>query len=204
MILEYRSCDKRALERLVSRWQPRVYRYILVMLQEENAAWDVSQDVWLAAVTGLDKVKPVQNFVEKYLMVVRQMDDAAFLENFFALERWANDNVPVAGETFREFVSALYQRNRLVRGELSLQNRPVMLDRIVSPLLLLVAERDDLVPPESTLALRHHVGSRDVESMSIDAGHIGVAVSSRAHENLWPRAIRWIADRSSPRREALP
>ena len=62
LILEYRSGDKRALERLVSRWQPRVYRYVLAMLQEENAAWDVSQDVWLAAVTGLDKVKPIQNF----------------------------------------------------------------------------------------------------------------------------------------------
>ncbi|MBC8872443.1 MAG: RNA polymerase sigma factor [Planctomycetes bacterium] len=62
LILEYRSGDKRALERLVSRWQPRVYRYILVMLQEENAAWDVSQDVWLAAVTGLAKARPIQNF----------------------------------------------------------------------------------------------------------------------------------------------
>ena len=62
LILEHRSGDKRALERLVSRWQPRVYRYVLAMLQEENAAWDVSQDVWLAAVTGLDKVKPIQNF----------------------------------------------------------------------------------------------------------------------------------------------
>ena len=62
LILEHRSGDKRALERLVSRWQPRVYRYILAMLQEENAAWDVSQDVWLAAVTGLDKARPIQNF----------------------------------------------------------------------------------------------------------------------------------------------
>ena len=62
LILEYRSGDKGALERLVSRWQPRVYRYILATLQDANAAWDVSQDVWLAAVTGLDKAKPVENF----------------------------------------------------------------------------------------------------------------------------------------------
>ena len=62
LILEYRSGDRGALERLVSRWQPRVYRYVLAMLQEENAAWDVSQEVWMAAVSGLDKASPVHNF----------------------------------------------------------------------------------------------------------------------------------------------
>jgi len=62
LILEYRSGDKRALERLVSGWQPRVYRYVLAMLQDENAAWDVSQDVWLGAIPGLDRARPIQNF----------------------------------------------------------------------------------------------------------------------------------------------
>ena len=33
------------------------------------------------------------------------------------MERWINDNIPVAGETFREFVKKLYQHNELVRGE---------------------------------------------------------------------------------------
>ena len=49
------------------------------------------------------------------------MDDDAYLENFFAMERWSNDNIPVAGETFREFVKCLYQQNQLVSGELQLK-----------------------------------------------------------------------------------
>ncbi|MHC4400721.1 MAG: RNA polymerase sigma factor [Planctomycetota bacterium] len=62
LILEYRSGDKGALERLVSGWQPRVYRYILATLQDENAAWDVCQDVWLGAISALDGARPIQDF----------------------------------------------------------------------------------------------------------------------------------------------
>lgn len=142
-------------------------------------------------------MRPVQNFVEKYLTFCEKLDDEAFLENFFAMERWANDSIPVAGETFREYVKLLYQQNRLVGGELSLDGIPVKLEGITCPLLLLVADQDHLVPPTSTLALEKHVNSDDVESMSINAGHIGLAVSSKAHRQLWPAAAQWIADHST-------
>ena len=40
------------------------------------------------------------------------------------MEHWVNDNIPVAGETFREFVKNLYQSNELVRGEFRLGDQP--------------------------------------------------------------------------------
>ena len=75
------------------------------------------------------------------------MDDAQFVTNYFAMERWVNDNIPIAGETFREFVKKLYQGNQLVRGELRLGERLVDLGRITCPLLLLTAKNDHLVDP---------------------------------------------------------
>lgn len=62
LILEYRAGDIGALEKLISRWQARIYWYILTLVQEEEAAWDVSQDVWLAGITGLGKRVPPRNF----------------------------------------------------------------------------------------------------------------------------------------------
>jgi len=47
------------------------------------------------------------------------------------------------------------------------------------------------------LALAQHVHSTEVKSMSINAGHIGLAVSSKAHRQLWPEAANWIADHST-------
>ena len=77
-----------------------------------------------------------------------------------------NDNIPVAGETFREFVKKLYQRNELVRGEfrLSWATPPVDLERITCPLLLLMATGVHLVPPSQTSGILPHVGSTDIRS----------------------------------------
>lgn len=145
-------------------------------------------------------MKPVQNFAEKYVKVCESLDDNAFLENFFALERWANDSIPVAGETFREYVKFLYQQNRLILGKLRLGEATVRLEDITCPLLLLVAEQDHLVPPGSTLAIEKCVRSSEVETMSIRAGHIGLAVGSKSHRDLWPEVGRWIGEHSTAAR----
>jgi polyhydroxyalkanoate synthase len=142
-------------------------------------------------------MKPVQNYVEKYVNFSENVADDKFLENFFAMEKWTQDNIPVAGETFREFVKCLYQRNQLIKGEFRLKNRPVKLGQITCPLLLLTADLDHLVPPASTLGIVPHVGSTDVKKLAINAGHIGLAVSSKAHRKFWPEAAAWIAERSA-------
>jgi polyhydroxyalkanoate synthase len=144
-------------------------------------------------------MKPVQNYYEKYVGLYDKLHDDKFLENFVAMERWGNDNIPVAGETFREFVKCLYQRNQLIKGEFRLNDQLVDLSKIDCPLLMLVADQDHLVAPQSTLALQSHVSSKDIRTMSINAGHIGLAVSSKAHRQLWPEAAMWIADRSTPK-----
>ena len=145
-------------------------------------------------------MRPVQNYVEKYMKFCERKDDDAFLQNFFAMERWANDNVPVAGETFREFVKLLYQRNLLVKGELRLHDTNVDLQMITCPLLMLTADADHLVPPDSTLVARKYVSSSDVQAISINAGHIGLAVSSKAHRRLWPAVAQWIMEHSTTRK----
>lgn len=140
--------------------------------------------------------KPVQNLLEKYLTFYEQMEDPRFVANFMAMERWTNDNIPIAGETFREFVKKLYQQNELIRGELQLGNRPVRLEHIECPLLLLTAMKDHLVVPASTTGIKARVGSLEIKEMTIDAGHVGLVVSGKAHKTLWPEAARWLAERS--------
>jgi len=144
-------------------------------------------------------MKPVQNYFTKYVNFFEKMDDDRFVENYLAMEKWTNDNIPVAGETFREFVKKLYQRNELVKGEFRLVpgEEAVQLSRITCPLMLLTASADHLVPPSQTEGIVPYVGSKDVKSMTLDAGHIGLAVSNKAHKKFWPDATQWIADRST-------
>jgi polyhydroxyalkanoate synthase len=141
---------------------------------------------------------PVQSYVGKYLSAYDRMDDERFLRNYVATERWAHDSLPVAGATFRELVKRFYQGNELVEGRYTLGDVPVVLRRITCPVLLLTARGDHLVPPAQTEGLRPRVGSGDVTAMSLDAGHVGLAASTKAHTRFWPAATAWLADRSTP------
>ncbi len=142
-------------------------------------------------------MNPVGNLVEKNIAFFEQMDDLRAVQSHLALESWVNDNIPVAGETFREFVKSLYQRNLLVKGELWLGGHRVDLRRIACPLLLLTAGKDHLIAPASTEGIRPHVASSDIASMEIGAGHVGLVVGSKAHQTLWPAATRWLGERST-------
>jgi polyhydroxyalkanoate synthase subunit PhaC len=146
-------------------------------------------------------MNPVANLIEKNVAFYEQMDNPRVMSSHFALESWLNDNIPVAGETFRRFVKGLYQENLLVKGAFDLGGERVDLGRITSPLLLLTAKNDHLVAPSSTEGIRPHVGTRDVQSMEIDAGHVGLVVSGKAHQSFWPAATRWLGDRSTPARD---
>ncbi|HVU51549.1 MAG TPA: alpha/beta fold hydrolase [Polyangia bacterium] len=143
-------------------------------------------------------MNPVRNLVDKTLAFWEHMEDGRAVQSHFALEHWLNDNIPVAGETFREFVKKLYQGNELVRGALVVGGRRVDLARITCPLLLLTAEHDHLVAPAATEGIRPHVGARDVTSMGASAGHVGLVVGAKAHARLWPAVTRWVAERSTP------
>jgi polyhydroxyalkanoate synthase subunit PhaC len=141
-------------------------------------------------------LKPVSNLVEKFITLYEKMDDEKFLEDYFAMETWLNDNIPVAGEMFREFVKYCMQENRLIEGRLRVGERMVDLRQISCPILNLVAEHDHLVPCGLSLPFNDAVGSRDRKSIRFPAGHIGMAVGSRANRDLWPQAADWLAERS--------
>ena len=88
------------------------------------------------------------------------------------METWLNDNIPVPGEVYRQFVKDLYQRNLLVRGETAGRRQAVDLKRITCPVLNLMATQDDLVPPSQSEPFNDLVGSSDRTMLKI---------ASRAH-----------------------
>lgn len=141
-------------------------------------------------------LKPVSTMVEKYVNFYENMEDEKFLEDYFAMETWLNDNIPVAGEMFREFVKFCMQQNRLIEGKLSIGERLVDLKQITCPVLNLTAEHDHLVPCGQSLPLEGAVSSTDYKGVRFPAGHIGLAVGSKANRELWPMARDWLAARS--------
>jgi len=145
-------------------------------------------------------LKPVQNLIQKPINFIERLDDPKFVEDFLAMEMWLNDNIPVPGEVYRRFVKELYQQNLLTQGRFRLGSRPVNLENVTCPVLNLMAKNDDLVPPSQSLPFNDLVGSKDRKAIVFPAGHIGMAVGSKAQRDLWPRVCDWLAERS----ERLP
>jgi len=141
-------------------------------------------------------LRPVDNFINKWLGFYDRMLDEKFLEEFFAMETWSNDDIPIAGEVYRDFVKFGLQQNLLIKGQFPLGGHRIDLANITCPVLNLVADADHLVPCAQSLPFDEYIGSEDYEVLRVKAGHIGLAVGSKAHKELWPRACDWLASRS--------
>jgi polyhydroxyalkanoate synthase subunit PhaC len=124
------------------------------------------------------------------------MDDREFVENFLRMERWTNDGIPMAGPTYGEFVTNLYQRDMLVKGGWKLGGKEVRLSNLTMPIATIVGLKDNLVPPEMTSRVLEFVGSKDTTHFELPTGHIGLSVSRISQEELWPRVADWFLARN--------
>jgi polyhydroxyalkanoate synthase subunit PhaC len=141
-------------------------------------------------------LKPVQNLIEKPINFWENSENDRFVDDFLHMETWLNDNIPVPGEVYREFVKYMFQKNLLIQNKMPVGKHIIDLGNITCPLLNLMATKDDLVPPCQSKPLNDKVGSKDKELIEFPAGHIGLAVGGRAQKELWPKVVEWLIERS--------
>ena len=146
--------------------------------------------------SGFLMLNPIGNAIQKPIALMERLDDDKFIDEYFTMETWLNDNIAVPGEVFREFIKYLYQQNQLVRGQMTVGRRLVDLKQITCPVLNLMATKDDLVPCAQSEPFTDLVGSSDRKTMKFPAGHIGLAVGSKAQRDLWPAVCEWLGERS--------
>lgn len=142
-------------------------------------------------------LRPVSNLLEKPLNFYEHMHEDKFIDDFLTTETWLNDNIPVPGEIYREFVKYLYQQNLLTRNRMPVGKQIVDLRRITCPVLNIMADKDDLVPCAQSAPFNDLVGSKDRKTIQLQgSGHIGLAIGGRAQKEVWPAAADWLATRS--------
>jgi poly[(R)-3-hydroxyalkanoate] polymerase subunit PhaC len=147
---------------------------------------------------GFLLLNPARLMIDKYVGFFENMDNRNFVENFIRMEKWIFDSPDVPGETFRQFVKDCYQKNLLIQNKMEVGGRRVDLKKITMPLLNFYGQFDHLVPPGACDLLTKKVGSRDVEDVRLDTGHIGIYVSSKCQREFAPKIIRWLKERDAP------
>lgn len=141
-------------------------------------------------------LKPFKQGVNKYFNLIENIDNDSFVQNFMRIEKWLYDTPPIAGETIRQWIKDIYQRNMLFNNEMRLGRSVVNLSKINVPLLNIVAEEDHLVSPECSVPLNEVVSSDDKRLMRFHTGHVGLIASSYSQNNVLPKVGQWLRSRS--------
>ncbi|HUT06447.1 MAG TPA: hypothetical protein VMW74_07150 [Nitrosopumilaceae archaeon] len=55
---------------------------------------------------------------------------------------------------------------------------------------------DDLIPPESGRYTMCEIFSKDKKLIEFPAGHVGLRISKKVQDNLWPKVVEWLLKRS--------
>lgn len=141
-------------------------------------------------------LKPFKQGVNKYFNLVQNIDNEQFVGNFLRIEKWLYDTPPIAGETFKQWIADIYQKNMLVKNELKLGNELIDLSKIRVPLLNIVADEDHLVSPQCSAPLNDVVSSTDKRLMRFHTGHVGLIASLYSQNNVLPKVGQWLKARS--------
>lgn len=174
---------------LLSKWVRKID--VAAWVGQGNVSGDALNQLFLS-------LMPFRLTQQKYVHLWAEQSraqDPAALENFLRVEQWIFDSPDQAGAAFREFVTWLYQENRLAQGRLEIAGRRVDLASVRVPILNLIGRRDHLVPPQSSAALQRLVGSRDYTALEFDLGHIGMYISARAQREVPSAIAKWLAER---------
>lgn len=76
LVLRCKGEDSAAFEELVSRWQVRLWKHAVRLTQDEDSAWDVVQESWMAIVKGIPSLEiPAAFPAWAYKIVTRKSAD---------------------------------------------------------------------------------------------------------------------------------
>ena len=105
-----------------------------------------------------------------------------------------SNDVPLAGQIFRELATDISKKNLLpeerVRDRRP-QGRP---QEYHLPGAQCGGRPDDVVAPRSSLPFIDVIPSHDKANLVFPTGHVGAIVSSAAQKKLWPQVAAWLGD----------
>lgn len=173
---------------LLSRWtRTRAFDVKGVVEGLGNVPWQLMQ-------SAFHMLRPTMNLAKATTMLDKAWDDE-FLDGFFALETWGNDNVSFPGACYERYIEELYRGDALVKGTFSLSGQPAKLENIRCPLLTVTFEHDAIVPWQSGAVIMDMAGSTDKHRLHLQGGHVGAVVSKKAAKGLWPAMATFWEDR---------
>jgi polyhydroxyalkanoate synthase len=154
-----------------------------------------------------------QKLVTKPLAIVRHLDDADYLAQLEAVDRFTANMIAYPGRTFGQLYHRLLKGNALVGGTFEVGERTLDVADITAPVLIFGGANDSIAPIGAVkAAVPLLTGSREVRFEIVPGGHLGMLTGRKARTGTWPLLDAWVDEWSAdeeevpaaPRRTAKP
>ena len=142
-------------------------------------------------------LQPTSDLVQ-YVTLWEHLWRDDYVEAHRAVNHWAWNHRAMAGPAFTQMITHFVQENRLMTGTAELDGRAVRLETIKAPTIMVVAERDEFVPPANSEPLASLLGSDDIEVLRVPGGHAGALMGSAARRVTMPTVTEWLKRHSLP------
>ena len=134
--------------------------------------------------------------LKKFNQFSRLEPESDAAQRFVAMEDWLNDGIPLAGPVARECLLQWYGENTPAREKWLVGGKPVQPGLWRKPAIVVLPERDKLVPKAGAEALWRALP--DAQRHDAPSGHIGMVVGPRAEAGLWQPLADWLLAAAKP------
>ncbi|MDF1604901.1 alpha/beta fold hydrolase [Nocardioides sp. YIM 152315] len=143
----------------------------------------------------------VQKLVTKPLAIAVHLDDAEWLAQVEAVDRFTAAMTAYPGRSFGQLYHRFARGNALSSGTVELGDHPVSLSAITAPTLVFAGATDGIAPVAAVRAVLPLLsGSCEVRFEIVPGGHLGMLAGRAARETTWQVLDEWFAQWDGPRR----
>lgn len=140
-----------------------------------------------------------QKLVTKPLALATHLDDADFLAQIEAVDRFTANMIAYPGRTFGQLYHRMVKGNALVAGTFELDDRTISIADITVPVLVFGGANDGIAPVPAVKAMVPLLtGSAEVRFEIVPGGHLGMLTGRAARGTTWAVMDEWISQWSTP------
>jgi polyhydroxyalkanoate synthase len=134
-----------------------------------------------------------QKLVTKPIAIATHVDDADFLAQIEAVDRFTANMIAYPGRTFGQLYHRFVKGNVLVSGRFDLDDRTISIADIEAPVLVFGGSTDGIAPvPAVKAVVPLLTGSREVRFEIVPGGHLGMLTGRGARTTTWRVMDEWI------------
>ena len=134
-----------------------------------------------------------QKLVTKPIALATHLDDADFLAQVEAVDRFTANMIAYPGRTFGQLYHRFVKANALKGGTFELEDRTIDIGAISVPVLVFAGSTDGIAPVQAVKAVTPLLkGSPEVRFEIVPGGHLGMLTGRAARGTTWAVLDEWI------------